>query len=75
MKQNDAPTLVWTTAETAKAIKLRDQTLRTMRSRGDGPPFIKISGNRVGYSPDDVAAWLAERRRRSTVDPGPGRAA
>ena len=70
MRQNDAPTLIWTTAETATAIKLQGQTLRAMRCRGDGPPFIKLSGNRVGYSPDDVTAWLASRRRRSTADDG-----
>jgi len=35
---------------------------------GDGPPFIKV-GNRVIYSIEDLDAWLARHRVRSTSQP------
>lgn len=37
------------------------QTLYAWHSRGEGPPAYKI-GRHLRYRPDDVEAWLAERR-------------
>jgi predicted DNA-binding transcriptional regulator AlpA len=41
------------------------------RARGDGPPFCKPSAKLVLYSVAELEAWLAQRRRVSTCDPGP----
>jgi predicted DNA-binding transcriptional regulator AlpA len=44
-------------------------TLEKDRLEGYGPPYVKM-GRLVRYRPDDVKAYLAERVRRSTADPG-----
>jgi len=41
------------------------------RARGDGPPFCKPSAKLVLYPVEELEAWLAQRRRVSTCDPGP----
>ena len=63
------------TEEAAERIRLRPQTLRSYRSKGGGPAFIKLSTNRVAYRTADLEEWIQSRRRNSTCDPGPGRAA
>ena len=60
------------TEEAAEQIRLRPQTLRSYRSKGGGPDFIKLAPNRVAYRTSDLEKWVESRRRRSTVDPGPG---
>jgi hypothetical protein len=40
-----------------------------MRVNGDSPPFYKV-GRQALYDRAELDAWLAERRRRSTSDPG-----
>lgn len=69
------PRLLWPTSKTAEAVSLQPQTLRAMRSRGDGPTFVRLSANRVLYDPADVRKWIESRKRISTADPGRGRAA
>ena len=44
-------------------------TFEKLRLTGDGPPFMKL-GRTVVYDTDDLDAWLASRRRRSTSDVG-----
>jgi hypothetical protein len=44
-------------------------TAAHMRTRGDGPIFLKI-GRRVVYRLEDVEAWEQSRARRSTSDRG-----
>jgi predicted DNA-binding transcriptional regulator AlpA len=46
--------------------------LAQARVRGDGPPYCKPSKKLVLYSVAELEAWLAQRRRVSTCDPGPG---
>lgn len=46
---------------------LAPATMATLRCRGGGPPYFKI-GRRVVYARDDLDAWLAARRVRSTAD-------
>jgi predicted DNA-binding transcriptional regulator AlpA len=60
------------TNEAAEVLTFKPQTLRSMRSKGGGPPFIKLSSNRVAYRPEDLERWVRERTRRSTADPGNG---
>ena len=53
----------------AKRLKLAPETLRNMRWRGDGPPFLKL-GRTVRYRLSDLADWLDARVRTSTSDDG-----
>jgi predicted DNA-binding transcriptional regulator AlpA len=54
----------------AQRIGMKPKTLDNWRSKGGGPPYLKL-GSRVIYDDDEVDAWLAARRRTSTSDPGP----
>jgi len=57
-------------AEDAAAyLGLATQTLAKLRLSGDSPPYFKV-GRRVLYDRDELNAWLAARRRRSTSDQG-----
>lgn len=59
----------------ADLVQLKPQTLRSLRSKGTGPVFIRLSANRVAYRVSDLERWIESRRRTSTCDPGPaGRA-
>ena len=58
------------TPEAARVVGLSPATLASLRTRGGGPPYLKID-SRVVYDPTDLEAWLDERRRTSTSDPGP----
>ena len=55
------------TPEAARLIGLSPATLSTLRTRGGGPPFLKV-GSRVVYDPADLEKWLNDRRRLSTSD-------
>lgn len=41
--------------------------LQRERVSGDGPPYVKYS-HKVVYLPEDLAAWLEQRRRTSTQE-------
>ena len=58
------------TPAAAEYLGLSPATLETMRSRGGGPPFVKL-GRRVVYQREDLDSWVSARRRKSTSDPGP----
>lgn len=47
--------------EVARRTSLARITLRTWRSRGEGPPFHKI-GRRVLYRWADVEQWIEARK-------------
>jgi predicted DNA-binding transcriptional regulator AlpA len=72
---SENPRRLLTTDEASDLLRLQAQTLRKYRSEGGGPGYVRLSANRIAYDPMDLAAWIAERRRVSTSDPGPGRAA
>lgn len=57
------------TEHAATYLGLSPKTLETLRTRGGGPPFLKL-GRRVVYRKADLDTWLAARVRRSTSDPG-----
>jgi hypothetical protein len=58
------------TAQAARLIGLSVRTLETMRARGGGPPFIKVTAKSVRYLRRDLVLWLESRRRVSTSDTG-----
>ena len=55
------------TKAAAERIGLAPATLETKRSRGGGPPYLKL-GAKVVYSEEELERWLAARRRTSTAD-------
>lgn len=64
-----------TTSEVAHYLGLDSGSLKRWRTRGGGPPYVKVSANRCRYSFEALKAWAAERTRRSTADDSRGRAA
>jgi predicted DNA-binding transcriptional regulator AlpA len=59
-----------TEKQEAARLNLSERTLQAWRTRGDGPPYIKL-GRSVRYNPSVTDNWLATRARRHTADPGP----
>lgn len=41
-------------------------TLETWRSRGGGPPFLKLGAKTVRYQRRDLLDWMAAGHRRTT---------
>jgi len=56
-----------TTEETARFLRVKQQTLEAWRLRGTGPAFLKL-GRRVVYRREALERFMAERERRSTSD-------
>ncbi|MEA3278576.1 MAG: helix-turn-helix domain-containing protein [Pseudomonadota bacterium] len=56
--------------QAAARLGLSHRTLQAWRWRGGGPRFVKLN-NAVRYRPEDLDAWLADRTRSNTADPGP----
>lgn len=69
--QDDAPEgkRMLIAEDAAEYLGLATQTLAKMRWSGESPPFFKV-GRRVLYERDELDAWLAQRKRRSTSDSG-----
>ena len=55
-----------TTAEAADYLGCRPTTVSNWRQSGAGPTFLKLGG-KVRYDPVDLDAWVASRRRTSTL--------
>ncbi len=51
----------------APVIGLAPQSLRARRVRGNSPPYIRISANRVGYRYADLIAWRNAHTFSSTA--------
>ncbi|WP_226355157.1 helix-turn-helix domain-containing protein [Pseudonocardia sp. ICBG601] len=49
--------------ETAQLLDLAPATLRNMRSRREGPPYIRV-GRSIRYSRVSVQKWLSEQTVR-----------
>jgi predicted DNA-binding transcriptional regulator AlpA len=52
--------------ETAELAGIARGTLASLRQKGEGPPYFKISYRNVRYSRAEVLDWIAQRR----VTPG-----
>lgn len=55
------------TKQAAEYCGSTESTFNKLRVSGNGPIYISL-GRVVVYDPDDLDAWLASRRRRSTSD-------
>jgi predicted DNA-binding transcriptional regulator AlpA len=69
MTANTVATKTLKTRATAAYCGSSASTFEKLRLTGGGPVYSKI-GRRVVYRIEDLEAWLAENRRRSTSDQG-----
>jgi hypothetical protein len=57
------------TPDAARFVGLSARTLEKLRVHGGGPPYSRPPGRKfVVYALDDLEAWVASGRRRSTSD-------
>lgn len=63
---HDKPSLL-TIAQAAERLGVSPSFLNKRRHDGTGPTYFKVAG-KIGYAPEDLAAWLVAQRRRSTAD-------
>ncbi|MBM4373361.1 MAG: transcriptional regulator [Deltaproteobacteria bacterium] len=64
-------TILISSAQAAVALGVKIQTLRAWRVQGKGPRYVRLGDNRlgrVGYRPEDVAAWIDARVAASTSE-------
>ncbi len=66
MRHQDSP-IVLSSKAVSQITGLSVSTLAKMRLSGDGPPYAKL-GRRVVYRPEDIDAWIAQNRYRSTSE-------
>lgn len=63
------PKRILRTREAAEYIGLSASTLeKNRRTEGEGPPFVRISPNVVGYDIADLDVWLDEIKAQGCVD-------
>ncbi len=58
---------LWTPAETATFLGLKEATLATWRSQGRHDLVFSKVGRKVMYDPASVRAWLASRTMTHTA--------
>lgn len=59
------------TSEAAYLLGLSNRTVEALRLRGGGPPFVAVTPKAIRYRRRDIDAFIEERLRTSTSDPGP----
>lgn len=55
------PDQLLNTNETAEWLGVAPISLRIWRSRGEGPPFVRVSRRGIRYRRGDVTEWLRDR--------------
>jgi predicted DNA-binding transcriptional regulator AlpA len=55
-----------TTEQAASVINCSRRMLESRRLKGNGPPFVRISGRSVRYRLGDVLDWIGSLVRSST---------
>ncbi|NJL26452.1 MAG: helix-turn-helix domain-containing protein [Thermoanaerobaculia bacterium] len=61
---------LWSTRKAAIFLGFSPRTLEKWRGTGEGPAYCVVSSRCVRYRLQDLEAWVANRLRRSTCDPG-----
>lgn len=56
------------TVEAAKHLGLKPSTLEKMRARGTGPRFVRLGRRAVGYTREDLDAWIEDRLSTAAAD-------
>lgn len=49
--------------DVAIMLRVSVDTVRRMRQRGDGPPFVRLSKRRILYRRSDVDAWISKQQK------------
>lgn len=62
------PSRLLPTRDAAFYLSLAEKTLRNLRSRGGGPPFIRLLSGRIAYRVGDLDAWVSSRQFQSTSE-------
>ncbi len=58
--------MIFREPKAAEAVGLSLRTLQRLRQDGGGPPFVKLTERRVGYTEDALREWLEARTVAST---------
>jgi len=53
--------------QAAEVLQVTPRALQAWRTRGGGPPYLRISHRCVRYKPEDLEQWLEDRRYESTA--------
>jgi predicted DNA-binding transcriptional regulator AlpA len=61
-----APDMILNESQVRDATGLSGRTLQRLRLEGGGPPFVRLTPGRVGYSRHALNEWIASRTFRST---------
>ncbi len=56
----------------AEFLRVTPRCMQTMRQRGDGPRFIRMSSRCIRYTRLLLKSYADARMRKSTSDPGQG---
>ncbi len=56
-----------TTREAARRLGIAAGTLCNQRSRGEGPPFIRLGAKSIRYSPEDLDRFVSQNRHRAAA--------
>ena len=56
-----------TEEKAAEAFELTPRCLQNWRTKGGGPPYIRIGHRTVRYDPEDLERWLEERKYENTA--------
>ena len=65
---NAQPKAILRPPEAAQYLGLSESTLAKQRLRGDGPRFVKLGSRAVGYSLQELDAYLVACTRSSTSE-------
>jgi len=52
--------------QAAEHLRLKPRALQSWRTRGGGPPYLRIGHRTVRYSLADLEVWLESRRFENT---------
>jgi len=56
--------------QAADFLGLSPRALQAWRTKGGGPPYLRIGHRTVRYSQTDLEAWLENRRFENTAQEG-----
>lgn len=56
-----------TTEQAASLLGLKPSTLETWRSRGGGPPFVRVGKRAARYRVEDLHAYIEAGRAENTA--------
>lgn len=62
------PDVILNERQAEQVTGLSARTLQRLRAEGGGPPYIRLTTSRIGYSRRALADWTASRTFKSTAD-------